>query len=187
MWGYAATMIPMLLLLMSLLAVAGAMLWLWGRHQQRQVGLPSGAVVYQDTGAETAVTAPLISRRYGLVGKPDYLVETTQQGRRTMIPVEVKSQRKPVQPRETHVLQLATYCLIVEDLYGAPPAYGILRYADGAFTVPFTAELRRAVLDAATRIRTARTAAAMPRSHQEHARCLRCGYQAACGERWRLA
>lgn len=180
-------MTPMVVLLICLLAMVGAVLWQWGRHQQRKVGLPSGAVVYQDTGAERAVTAPLISRRYGLVGKPDYLVEAAQQGRRTMIPVEVKSQRKPVQPLETHVLQLAAYCLIVEDFYGEAPAYGILRYADGAFTVPFTAELRRAVLDAAARIRTARTAAALPRSHQEPARCHRCGYRTACGERSRLA
>ncbi|HQY90055.1 CRISPR-associated protein Cas4 [Caldilinea sp.] len=175
------------LLLIILLAVAGLALWLWGRRQRRASGVPAGAVVYSDTGAEQAVAQPLISRRYGLIGKPDYLVEVTEQGRRTLIPVEVKSGRAPASPRESHVLQLATYCLILEDLHGAAPAYGILRYADGAFTVPYTPELRRAVLAAAASIRAGRTAVDLPRSHQDQARCTHCGYQDACGARWSLS
>ena len=180
-------MTPLILLLILLLAVAGLALWRWGSRQRRATGVPAGAVVYSDTGAEQAAPKPLISRRYGLIGKPDYLVEVTEQGRRMLIPVEVKSGRAPATPREAHVLQLAAYCLILEDLHGAAPAYGILRYADGAFTAPYTPELRRAVLDAAASIRAGRTAADMPRSHEEAHRCTACGYRDACGEKWRLA
>ncbi|MFO7634060.1 MAG: Dna2/Cas4 domain-containing protein [Caldilinea sp.] len=172
----------LLSLLLTLLVLAGLALYLWGRHQQRAAGLPAGRVTYSDTGAEHAVTQPLISRRYGLIGKPDYLVEVKIGGRRTMIPVEVKSRRAPAAPLPGHVLQLATYCLIVEELYGAAPAHGILRYADKSFEVPFTPELRRAVLDAAERIRAGRTAADVPRSHQEIERCAHCGYRRACGD-----
>jgi len=172
-------------LLVFFLILAGLALYLWGRRRQRATGLPLGRVAYSDTGAEQAVTQPLISRRYGLVGKPDYLIETTHAGRRTLIPVEVKSRRRPSMPLEHHVLQLAAYCLILEDLYGAPP-HGVLRYADGAFTVPFTPELRCAVLEAAAHIRTSRTASDQPRSHQNRARCHHCGYQNACGASWRI-
>ncbi len=180
-------MTSLLFLLIILLAGAGLALWLWGRRQQRATGVPFGAVVYNDTGAEQAVREPLISRRYGLIGKPDYLVAATQAGRGTPLPVEVKSRRAPAQPLESHVLQLAAYCLILEDLHGAAPSHGILRYADGAFTIPFTPDLRRAVLDAAAGIRSARRAAdPAPRSHQERARCVRCGYRRACGPQWRL-
>jgi CRISPR-associated exonuclease Cas4 len=173
------------LFLAFLLTLLGVALLLWGRRQQRAIGLPLGRVAYHDTGAEQVVTQPLISRRYGLIGKPDYLVETRHAGRRTLIPVEVKSRRMPSLPLEHHVLQLATYCLILEDLHGAPP-HGVLRYADGAFTVPYTPELRRAVLAAAADIRAGRAANDMPRSHHAPMRCLYCGYQDACGERWRL-
>jgi CRISPR-associated exonuclease Cas4 len=177
---------PSLLLLTILFTLVGFVLWYWGRRQQQATGLPPGRIAYSDTGAEQAVTQPLISRRYGLVGKPDYLLETTRAGRRTLIPVEVKSRRRPAAPLEHHVLQLAAYCLILEDLHGTPPPHGVLRYADGAFTVPFTPELRRAVLDAAAHIRTSRTAGDQPRSHQERARCQHCGYQDACGAHWRI-
>ncbi len=172
--------------LVLLIMLLGGVLYLWGRRQQGAVGLPSGRIAYRDTGAERKVAQPLISRRYGLIGKPDYLVEITHAGRRTMLPVEVKSQRQPSTPHEHHVLQLAAYCLILEDLYGAPPPHGVLRYADGAFTVPYTPELRRTVIEAAVQIRAGRTATEMPRSHHAQVRCRRCGYQDACGERWRL-
>ncbi|MCS6825212.1 MAG: Dna2/Cas4 domain-containing protein [Caldilinea sp.] len=171
-----------LILFLILLAFVGLGLYVWGRRQQRAAGLPPGRVAYSDTGAEQAVSQPLLSRRYALVGKPDYLVETKVGGRRTMIPVEVKSRRAPSVPSPGHLLQLAAYCLIIEDLYGVAPPYGVLRYADRSFEAPFTPEVRRAVLDAAARIRAGRTAVDVPRSHQEPARCAQCGYRAACGE-----
>lgn len=165
-----------------LLALAGLVLYLWGRRRQRAAGLPTGQVIYSDTGAEQAVSEPLLSRRYALVGRPDYLVETKVGGRRTMIPVEVKSRRAPPAPPPGPLLQLAAYCLIVEDLYGVAPPYGILRYADRSFEVPFTPAVRRAVLDAAEHIRASRTAIDMLRSHQEPVRCAQCGYRAGCGD-----
>lgn len=172
----------LLLLLLTLLALVGLALYFYGRRQQAAAGLPAGRVAYSDTGAEYAVTQPLISRRYGLVGKPDYLVETKVDGRHTLIPVEVKSRRAPAEPLPGHVLQLATYCLIIEDIYGTAAPYGVLRYVDGSFETPFTPELRRAVLDAAEHIRAGRAAADIPRSHQEPQRCARCGYRHACGD-----
>lgn len=170
------------LLLLTFLALAGIVLYLYGRRQQHTVGLPTGRIAYSDTGAERAVTQPLISRRHGLIGKPDYLVEATIGGRRTMIPVEVKSRRAPAAPLPGHVLQLATYCLIIDEVYGTAPPYGILRYADESLEIPFTPELRRSVLDIADHIRSSRSAVDMPRSHQERQRCAHCGYRYACGD-----
>jgi CRISPR-associated exonuclease Cas4 len=177
---------PYIFLFILLFVLLGVTLYLWGRRQQYATGVPLGQVAYSDSGAEQSVTQPLISRRHGLIGKPDYLIETIHAGRRTLIPVEVKSRHRPGAPLEHHVLQLATYCLILEELHGAPPPHGVLRYADGAFTVPYTPELRRAVLEAAARIRAGRAANETPRSHQKRARCQHCGYQGACGARWRL-
>lgn len=168
-----------------LLLLAGAALLWWGRRLRGASGLPAGEVVYSDTGAEEAVEAPLISRRYGLVGKPDYLVHTTEGGRRVVIPLEVKQRRRPApgQPAHPgHVLQLAAYCMLVEEVHGVAPPYGLLRYADATLRIPFTEELRREVVAAAGAIRQARRASEVHRQHDEPGRCVWCGYRHACGD-----
>lgn len=176
----AATSVLLLVLTLALLVAGLALLW-WARRAQRQSGLPAGEIVYSDTGAEKAVVEPLISRRYGLVGKPDYLVEVVQGGRRLIVPLEVKSRRRPPEPQEGHILQLATYCLLVEDVYGVRPPHGFLRYTDATIAIPFSNELRNSVLEAAAAIRRSRTKASVGRSHNDPGRCARCGYIESCG------
>ncbi|MFQ5342373.1 MAG: hypothetical protein ACE5F6_12575, partial [Anaerolineae bacterium] len=102
-----------------LLLVAGWLLLRRAGIQQKQAGLPQGRIVYTDTGAWDRVEKPLWSRRHLLAGKPDYLVE--QNGH--LIPVErrpelvegVKPNRSSPQPYDSDVLQLAAYCLLVEE------------------------------------------------------------------------
>jgi CRISPR-associated exonuclease Cas4 len=167
-------------LAVAVLALGLGLLW-WARRTQRRTELPAGDVVYSDTGIEQAVLKPLVSRRYGLVGKPDYLVEVVQGGRRLVVPLEVKSRKRPAAALEGHVLQLATYCLLVEEVYGVRPPHGYLRYADTTVEVSFSNELRRAVIDAAAAIRKARKQGNVRRSHQDTGRCARCGYIESCG------
>jgi CRISPR-associated exonuclease Cas4 len=163
-----------------LLALGLGLLW-WSIRTRRLTGLPPGAVVYSDTGKEEAVLQPLVSQRYGLVGKPDYLVEVSGGGRRMVVPLEVKSRRQPTVPDQGHLLQLGAYCLLVEDIYGQRPPHGYLRYSDHTLTVPFSDELRNSVLHSAAAIRTSRSAKNVARSHQEVERCRRCGYIESCG------
>jgi CRISPR-associated exonuclease Cas4 len=170
----------LLALTLLLLAAGLAMLW-WSVRARRATGLPAGAVVYSDTGKEEVVLEPLLSRRYGLVGKPDYLVEVAGAGKRLLVPLEVKSRRQPPVADPGHLLQLATYCLLVEDTYGLRPPHGYLRYADATIKVEYTDDLRTAVLSSAAAIRKARTAANVARSHQDVRRCQRCGYLESCG------
>lgn len=173
---------PYLLLAAAILVLAGlALLWL-GRRKRSATGLPAGEVIYSDTEMWQAVQEPLLSRRYGLVGRPDYLVQVTEKGRPVTVPVEVKSRRRPAQPLDGHVLQLAAYCLLVEDVYQAQPPYGLLHYADATLRIPFDSRLRRAVLATADEIRRARRAPVMDRQHDDPARCRGCGYAHACGD-----
>jgi len=167
--------------ILSILLLGLLLLWLSNRARE-ETGLPAGEIVYSDTGALETVDRPLISRRYGLVGKPDYLVRVEEKGRQIVAPVEVKSRKAPSTPYASHVLQLATYCLLVEDQFKARPPYGLLRYADATFKIPFTDELRREVLRSADAIRRARTAPDVHRQHSDPARCRGCGYREACGE-----
>ncbi len=165
-----------------LIAAAAALLWWTSRSLRARSGLPGGRVLYSDTGAEEAVETPLRSRRYGLVGRPDYLLVREEKGRKVIVPVEVKSRRTPVPPHPGHALQLAAYCLLVEETYGVEVTYGLLRYADATQPVPLTPALRAAVLQAADEIRAARTADDVPRGHEVPDRCTHCGYRAACGQ-----
>ena len=116
------------------------------------------------------------------MGKPDYLVKVPVQGRIQLIPVEVKSRRQPGATPDYHILQLATYCLLVEDVHKVRPDYGLLHYADATVQIPFTDDLRRAVLTAAEGIRRGRTAGDVARSHTDPHRCRGCGYAHACDQ-----
>ncbi len=159
-------------------------LWLRRRSQQTQqrLGLPTGEIVYSDTGSWRAVAEPLLSRRYGLVGKPDYLVVIKAGGGEQTVPVEVKSGNHAQQPRAGHILQLGAYCLLVEDKMGERPPYGLLHYANGTLQIPYTDALRAEVLAAITAIQAAEEATDLPRNHHEVARCQRCGYLYGCGK-----
>jgi CRISPR-associated exonuclease Cas4 len=174
-------MIFIFLLIIVILMLGLLLLWLAARARE-ETGLPAGEIISSDTGALEKVDRPLISRRYGLVGRPDYLVQVEEAGRKLIAPVEVKSRKAPSTPYAGHVLQLATYCLLVEDRFKARPPYGLLRYADATFKIPFTDDLRREVLRSADAIRHARTAPDIPRQHNNPARCRGCGYRDACGE-----
>lgn len=181
MQGYTHLLnVPALLAALLFLAAGLALLW-WGRRTRQATGLPEGVVVYSDTGAEQAVMEPIVSRRFGLVGKPDYLVRVTAQGKTMIVPLEVKSRRRPPTPAEGHVLQLGAYCLIIEDVYRQRPTHGYLRYADATLQIPFTDGLRMQVQQAADAIRSARGAKDVQRNHQEPGRCIHCGYRPSCG------
>jgi CRISPR-associated exonuclease Cas4 len=141
--------------------------------------LPAGRVVYADTSAWRATNKPLFSEYYRLAGKPDYLVRHGQQ----TIPVEVKSSLAPSDgPRRSHMLQLAAYCLLVEENYSQRPKYGIVKYADRMFEIDYTDQLRSALLQLLDLMRADLVRGAAVRSHHEAARCVHCGYRHACDE-----
>src|SRR5690242_8328119 len=108
--------------------IGAAVAWLFGWRLFVTSGLPARKILYADVGSSFPQAVPLISRRYGLTGKPDYIVRVES----GLVPVEVKSGRSPHsgQPHEGHMFQVAAYCLLVEDLYGVPVPYGLIHYED---------------------------------------------------------
>ncbi|MEJ2211450.1 MAG: Dna2/Cas4 domain-containing protein [Anaerolineae bacterium] len=168
------------LLLVGLL-LGGLGLWLLVRSARgrREAGLPAGRVTYADMGAWQRTERSLFSPEHRLTGRPDYLV----QSRRGVIPVEVKSGAAPPQPHEGHVLQLAAYCLLVEEQEGRAPPYGIIKYADRAFEIDYTAGLRARLLETLDDLRDDLTRRDVPRSHDEAARCAACSYRGRCDRR----
>jgi CRISPR-associated exonuclease Cas4 len=151
-----------------------------GSQARRQQGLPSGRVVYDDSSRSGGEPVkPLYSPRLGLSGKPDYIV----QQRGVPIPVEVKSRRSPREPFDSHIFQLAAYCLLVEDHYRIRPSYGLIRYSDRTFQVDFTGELEKEFLDLLSEMRKEKISIAPHRSHDELMRCAGCGFRDECEER----
>jgi CRISPR-associated exonuclease Cas4 len=168
----------MLYLSLLFLLVALGLFWMSAR-QRRAAGLPAGRVIYVDTRAWGPVEQPLYDAVLGLTGKPDYLVEQNGQ----VIPVEVKSSRAGGSPHDSHIYQLAAYCLLVERQLGKRPPYGILHYPNRTFAIDFTPQLEANLLALLDEIHAMQRRKEVNRSHESPARCSRCGYRHVCDQR----
>lgn len=73
--------------ILALVFLIALLLWANARRRLLNGGILEGRIVYQDTDRRRNVERPLVSHRYGLSGKPDYLVDRSNE----LIPVEVKS------------------------------------------------------------------------------------------------
>ncbi|MFN8388572.1 MAG: CRISPR-associated protein Cas4 [Anaerolineales bacterium] len=167
------------MLYLSLLLLFLAFLFFWQSNRQRsETGLPGGRIIYTDTRGWSKLEKPLFYAALELTGKPDYLVE--QNGR--IIPVEVKSGRAPEAPYDSHIYQLASYCLLVEKTYGKRPPYGIVHYEDKDFSVEYTHELEQSLLELITEMKRDGMKKEVARSHEQAARCKRCGFKSVCDQ-----
>jgi CRISPR-associated exonuclease Cas4 len=101
----------------------------------------------------------------------------------TIIPVEVKSGRAPEAPYDSHIYQLASYCLLVEKTYGKRPPYGIIHYRDRDFAIDYTQELESSLLDLLAEMKRDEHRKDVPRSHEQASRCARCGFRNVCDQR----
>jgi CRISPR-associated exonuclease Cas4 len=188
---------PIILLLVASLALAVLVIVLTPprRRQVRELphgpgrrdGLPAGEIVYSDANG---AAEPLIARRIPLLGKPDYVVLGRDSRR---LPVEIKSARAPRPergaraPRHEDVLQVVAYLIILDDLYTPAPAFGLLRYADATFEVPYTPRLRNEVLGIVARMQALDVAATQsrdrpPRGTPTHEKCHACAFRAICDD-----
>ncbi len=168
----------MLSVALFLFILALIFLWLSSR-QRKQAGLPGGRIIYTDTRAWGEVEKPLYDPQLGLTGKPDYLVEQNGQ----IIPVEIKSGHAPDAPYDSHIFQVAAYCLLVQRGMGKRPPYGIIHYNNRDFAVDYTAELENQLLDALAEMRRDEARTSVARSHDLPARCHRCGYRDLCDQK----
>jgi CRISPR-associated exonuclease Cas4 len=167
------------MLYLSLVLLLLALLLFWHSSRQRQAsGLPGGRVIYTDTRGWGRLERPLFDRALGLTGKPDYLIRHNGQ----IIPVEVKSGRAPAAPYDSHIYQLAAYCLLVERTYGVRPSHGVIHYPDRDFAVDYTPDLESSLLDILADMKRDQAREQVDRSHEQAARCVRCGFRNVCDQ-----
>lgn len=152
---------------------------LWFSAKQRQAGgLPPGRVIYSDHNYWEEVETPLYDPTFNLTGKPDYIVDTEQ----GPVPVEVKSGRAQAAPYDSHIYQLAAYCLLIDQLFDERPKYGILHYSNTDFAVDYTPELENRFIQVLREIRSMCRKKSVNRSHESVNRCRKCGFQEICDQ-----
>jgi CRISPR-associated exonuclease Cas4 len=182
-----------LALLLCLLIFTAALARAFSRRESKRSGLPTGALLYSDTGRPVGRIAPaqvgrggqkqerpLVSRALWLTGRPDYLIEAEG----GIVPVEIKSTACPAggRPYDSHIAQLAAYCLLVEDVLGATVPYGVVKYRDREVRVEYTPELKEYALALIEEMSEAAKAEDVHRSHEEQRRCAGCSLRDVCTE-----
>ena len=162
-------------IIIALLVVA-LVLFLKHRRAPRLGGLPTGDLIASDHDQDGPL---LVSHTYGLKGKPDSFVRTSDGA---IIPVERKKARAPQKVHDGDLIQGIAYCILVEDSYGQAPPYVRIQYADRWFDVPYSSELKSWALEVAERLRAARRAPVCNRSHHHPAKCRNCGQRKNCSQ-----
>jgi CRISPR-associated exonuclease Cas4 len=162
------------------LMILAAIFWILARLQRSRLGIPAGDIIYSDLGTWEEQLDALYSAELRLVGRPDYLIREPSG---SVIPVEIKSTFAPQRPREGHILQLAAYCLLVDDIYGYRPGYGILQYRDKAFAVDYSDDLEADLLDLLSDMQNDAALGKNDRDHNELQLCIRCGLRNNCDQR----
>jgi len=134
-----------------------------------------GAVEYVDLDGSKLLT----SERYGISGRPDYvlLVEGAP------IPVEEKTGRVPKGPLFSHILQVATYCLLLEEKTGKTVPYGILKYGAHQHVIEFDEGLKKTLFQKIQEMREIADGKPAHRNHNRPNKCAGCSRREICPER----
>ena len=157
------------------LLVFGIVLHFRARQSRAELDLP-GEILYSDADAMGDV---LVSEKHGLVGKPDYIISRAGE----LIPVERKSRLiTSSRPYDGEILQLAAYCILVEESFGVTVKRGQLRYPNRSIEIAFDATLRTKLLMSIRAIQEASVAKDVPRCHDSATRCQRCGFAQVCSD-----
>ena len=119
------------------------------------------------------------SERYGLSGRPDYIIK----GDVGLIPVEEKKGRTPRGPLFSHILQVAAYCLLIEETTGTAPHYGILKYPEHEHEIEYDEDLKKVLLDKLAEMRRLIETEDVHRNHNRPGKCLSCSRRLVCPER----
>ena len=156
---------PAILAVLAL--IIGLALVLRGRGMRSRRGLGPGKTLDLDS-------RNLYSRRYGLAGRPDRVIEGG-------IPEEWKS---ALRLHDSHRAQMAVYFILLEEGTGVRPTHGFIVTGDGTrHRVENTDELQAWVLEVADQIRAARrqTAEMIP-VNPRPGQCRSCGQRENCGQ-----
>ena len=135
----------------------------------------TGKIEYIDMGKAKAFR----SVKYGLIGRPDYIIKLDDR----IIPVEEKKGRTPKGPLFSHILQIAAYCLLIEEETGKAPPYGLLKYPEHEHEIEYNEDLKRLLLDKLNMMRESLRTGEVHRNHNRLGKCEHCSRKSQCPEK----
>lgn len=144
------------------------------KKKRRQVNV-DGKVLYVGTDDQRL----LVSERYKLTGRPDYILMVGGE----FIPVDLKTGRQPRGPLFSHILQIGAYCLLLSDENGKRVSRGILKYGEVEHEVEFDDELENLLLGKLAEMRGMIKSGDVHRNHNRVGKCAGCSRRDHCPER----
>lgn len=146
------------------------------RFIYRRLRKPAKDITFHDIKAHPN-RKTLVAKQFGLVGKPDYLMEIDGY----KIPVLCKDTPGPETPYRAHIMQLIAHGMLVAENEPKHPLYGVVRYEDGrTFEVDFDEDAVEELSQVIDEIEANRLKNNVDRNHQERQRCYACRYRKDC-------
>ncbi len=146
------------------------------KKEREDLELEDEEIRYVDTLEEESRL--LESEKYGLRGKPDLILKKNGEP----VPVEVKTGRVPKGPFFSHILQIAAYCLLVEEDIGDAPPYGLIRYGDTEFDIEYDSDLKKLLIEKLKEMRNHIDNEDVHRNHNREGKCRNCSRREICSE-----
>lgn len=134
-----------------------------------------GKIEYIDMGDSKV----FMSEEHGISGRPDYVIKLGDH----LIPVEVKKGRTPQGPLFSHIVQVAAYCLLIEDATGIRPPYGIVKYPEQEHEIEYNDDMKKVLLEKVQEIKRALSEGGAHRNHNRQGKCRSCSRRNICPER----
>jgi CRISPR-associated exonuclease Cas4 len=179
-WSYAAIALALFWLLAATLFLTFSLKYTDRAIKTRRTsGLSKGQILDVGAAADTG-DGILESEQYGLRGLPDVILRIEDE----LIPVEVKTGRVPRGPLFSHILQLAAYCMLIDEHQGRPPPYGILQYGKHTrHEIDFDDELKWTLVNKLLEMRQIIRTGEAHRNHRRPGKCASCSRREGCSER----
>ncbi|MEM0449902.1 MAG: CRISPR-associated protein Cas4 [Methanomassiliicoccales archaeon] len=171
--AFVLELIALVWLIAASLALYGSVVSARRARKLRMKHSIQGNIRYVDSSGSRL----LRSERYGLQGRPDLILE--QNGE--YVPVEVKTGRTPRGPLFSHILQVAAYCLLLEE-DGKPVSHGLIHYEEAEHEVEFNQDMRALVLSKLEEMRSLMSSGNVHRNHNRPGKCRTCSRREVCPE-----
>jgi CRISPR-associated exonuclease Cas4 len=183
--GFVNPLLSQAFMALALAWLIGATMFLYrnmrsaetARTTRAKYRITSGSLVYVDSEREKPKL--FVSKRYGLSGRPDAVLLEGD----IHVPVEVKTGRSPKGPLFSHILQIAAYCLLMEEEYGKAPPHGVIRYGDASHEIEYNEDLKKLVLEKMAQMRACIVKGEAHRNHNRPGKCVHCSRRSVCPER----
>ncbi len=133
-----------------------------------------GVITYVDHEDEAPI---LVSEEYCLRGRPDYILFKNEE----YVPVEEKTGRTPRGPYFSHIMQMASYCLLVRENLGKC-TQGLLKYEKKDFNIELDARTVKTFKDIRKKMESALKNDDFHRNHNRKGKCAGCSRKEECPE-----